>query len=58
MTDKTPDKTLKTAEERQKILAELPARMPPLDKLRAERRAKRRVNKRRRRPPTDTPKDD
>ena len=50
--------SLKTAEERQKILAELPARMPPLDKLRAERRAKRRVNKRRRRPPTDTPKDD
>ena len=38
----------KTAEERQKILVELPARMPPLEKIREERRAKRRVNKRRR----------
>jgi len=37
----------KTPEERQSILAELPARMPPLIKLREERRAKRRVNKRR-----------
>lgn len=45
--------TLKTPEERQAILAELPARMPPLIKLREERRAKRRVNKRRR-PPAAT----
>lgn len=39
--------TLKTPQERQAILAELPARMPPLIKLREERRAKRRINKRR-----------
>lgn len=36
----------KTPEERQIILAELPARMPPLIAIREERRAKRRVNKR------------
>lgn len=41
----------KTPEERQAILAILPARMPPLIKLREERRAKRRVNKRRRKEP-------
>ena len=40
--------TLKTPEERQTILAELPARMPPLIKIREERRTRRRVNKRRR----------
>lgn len=39
--------TLKTKEERDAILAELPARMPPLRIILAERRAKRRVNKRR-----------
>lgn len=39
--------TMKSPQERQAILAELPARMPPLLKLREERRAKRRVNKRR-----------
>ena len=44
--------TVKTPEERQAILAELPSRMPPLIKLREERRAKRRVNKRRRPPLT------
>ena len=40
--------TLKTQDERNTILAELPARMPPLIKIREERRKKRRVNKRRR----------
>ena len=40
--------TLKTQDERNIILAELPARMPPLIKIREERRKKRRVNKRRR----------
>lgn len=39
--------TLKTPEVRQAILAELPARMPPLIKIREERRTRRRVNKRR-----------
>ena len=40
--------TMKSDEERQAILAELPARMPPLIKIREERRKKRRVNRRRR----------
>jgi predicted Fe-S protein YdhL (DUF1289 family) len=40
--------TMKTDAERQAILAELPARMPPLIALREERRKRRRVNKRKR----------
>lgn len=40
--------TMKSDEERQAILTELPARMPPLIKIREERRKKRRVNRRRR----------
>lgn len=40
--------TTKTDAERQTILAELPARMPPLVAIREERRKKRRVNKRNR----------
>lgn len=40
--------TLKTDEERKTILAELPARMPPLIAIRDERRKRRRVNKRNR----------
>ena len=48
---RTPDEiaywTLKPQEERDRILAELPARMPPLRVKLAERRKRRRVNKRR-----------
>jgi len=44
--------TLKSDQERQAILAELPGRMPPLIKIREERRKKRRVNRRKR---TSTP---
>ena len=40
--------TTKTQAERDAILKELPARMPPLLKIREERRKKRRVNKRKR----------
>ena len=40
--------TLKTKAERDDILALLPARMPPLREKLAERRARRRVNKRNR----------
>ena len=40
--------TMKTQDERNTILAELPARMPPLIKIREERRKKRRVNRRHR----------
>ena len=40
--------SVRSPQDRQAILAQLPARMPPLLKLREERRAKRRVNKRRR----------
>ncbi len=40
--------TTKTQAERDAILLELPARMPPLIKIREERRKKRRVNKRKR----------
>ena len=51
---RTPDEiaywTLKTQEERDQILEVLPARMPPLRAKLAERRKKRRVNKRRRKP--------
>lgn len=43
--------TTRSDAERKAILAELPARMPPLIKLREERRAKRRVNRRRRNAP-------
>ena len=38
--------TTKSDEERKAILAELPARMPPLIAIREERRKRRRVNKR------------
>lgn len=38
--------TTKTQAERDAILLELPARMPPLIKIREERRKKRRVNRR------------
>lgn len=51
---RTPDEiaywTLKSKDERDIILAELPARMPPLRLKLEERRKKRRVNKRRRKP--------
>lgn len=40
--------TLKSKEERQAILAELPSRMPPLIAIREERRKRRSVNKRNR----------
>jgi len=40
--------TTKSDTERQTILAELPARMPPLFAIREERRKRRRVNKRKR----------
>ena len=40
--------TMKTQEERDAILLDLPGRMPPLLKIREERRARRRVNKRKR----------
>ncbi len=40
--------TTKSDKERQDILAELPARMPPLIAIREERRKRRRVNKRKR----------
>ncbi|MEE9273171.1 MAG: DUF1289 domain-containing protein [Robiginitomaculum sp.] len=40
---------LRTEEDRKRILSELPARMPPLRIKLAERRSRRRVNKRRQR---------
>ena len=40
--------TMKTQEERDAIFLDLPGRMPPLLKIREERRARRRVNKRKR----------
>jgi len=49
---RTPDEIaywpLKPQEERDRILAELPSRMPPLREKLAERRKRRRVNKRNR----------
>ena len=49
---RTPDEiaywTLKSKEERDQILAELPDRMPPLRAKLAERRKRRRVNRRNR----------
>lgn len=45
--------TLKTKDERAEILAQLPDRMPPLRIILAERRKRRRVNKRRARPSPD-----
>ncbi len=42
------DWALRTESDRKRILSELPARMPPLRVKLAERRARRRVNKRRR----------
>ena len=46
---------LKSQEERDAILAELPERMPPLRVILEQRRAKRRVNKRGSRPKPDAP---
>ena len=48
--------TMKTDKERKAILAELPARMPPLIAIREERRKRRRVNKRKRSPSSEDPK--
>jgi predicted Fe-S protein YdhL (DUF1289 family) len=42
--------TTKSKTERDQILSELPARLPPLREILETRRAKRRVNKRRARP--------
>ncbi len=42
------DWPLRTGEDRKRILLELPARMPPLRVKLADRRSRRRVNKRRR----------
>ena len=55
---RTPDEIaywpLKTQEERDAILLELPARMPPLTAKLMERRKKRRVNRRKRSSPSST----
>ena len=54
---RTPDEiaywTLKPKDERDRILAELPARMPPLRIKLAERRKRRRVNRRNRSKPAN-----
>lgn len=50
--------TLKSDDERQVILGELPARMPPLIALREERRKRRRVNKRKRGSSSELPAQD
>lgn len=50
-TDEIAYWTLKTKQERDEILALLPARMPPLRIKLEERRSRRRVNKRRRNNP-------
>ncbi len=47
------DWPLRSEADRKRILSELPERMPPLRIKLAERRSRRRVNKRRRRPGTD-----
>ena len=47
-TDEIAYWTLKTDAERDAIMAELPARLPPLKKKLEERRARRRVNRRNR----------
>lgn len=52
-TDEIAQWTLLPQEKRDEILAELPARMPPLTAKLEERRKKRRVNKRRRNTATE-----
>jgi len=52
-TDEIAYWSLRTKEERDEILAKLPARMPPLRVILEERRSRRRVNKRRSRKSED-----